>query len=202
MRETAARYYSDRVRQFGATARGVDWNSEQSQVLRFEQLLRLIDARTLQSLIDYGCGYGALLDHLRDGGSRCLYSGFDVSEPMIAHAFAAHAEDPGCAFTSDPDRLAPAEYTVASGIFNVKKEHAAAAWSEYVLATLGEIDRVSERGFAFNMLSSYSDPARQRPDLFYGSPGFFFDYCKTHFSPGVALLHDYPLFEFTLFVRK
>ena len=35
------RYYSDRVRQFGATARGADWNSTESQELRFTQLARL-----------------------------------------------------------------------------------------------------------------------------------------------------------------
>ena len=31
-------YYSDKVRQHGATARGVDWNSEETQELRFSQL--------------------------------------------------------------------------------------------------------------------------------------------------------------------
>ena len=29
-----------------------------------------------------------------------------------------------------------------------------------------------------------------------------FDVCKQPFSPRVALLHDYPLYEFTIIVRK
>ena len=29
-----------------------------------------------------------------------------------------------------------------------------------------------------------------------------FDLCKRRFSTRVALLHDYPLFEFTVIVRK
>ena len=29
-----------------------------------------------------------------------------------------------------------------------------------------------------------------------------FDLCKRRYSPRVALLHDYPLYEFTVLVRK
>jgi SAM-dependent methyltransferase len=202
MRETTARYYSDKVRQFGATARGVDWNSEESQTRRFEELLRLTDQRDDPSVNDYGCGYGALVDHLRRQRRPWRYTGFDISEPMIAHAVAAHASDPLCSFTTEADALQPADYTFASGVFNVKQDYPADTWQDYVLATLAAIDRLSRRGFAFNMLSSYCDADRQRADLFYGRPAFFFDFCKTHFSPRVALLHDYPLYEFTILVRK
>jgi len=40
------------------------------------------------------------------------------------------------------------------------------------------------------------------PNLYYADPGFFFDYCKTHFAKNVALLHDYGLYDFTILVRK
>jgi len=60
------------------------------------------------------------------------------------------------------------------------------------------------KGFSFNMLTRYSDADRmaQRPDLFYGDPLFFFDFCKCEFSRNVALLHDYGLYDFTILVRK
>jgi len=202
MRETAARYYDEKIRVFGAIARGVDWNSEESQTLRFHQLLRLIDEPEMASVIDYGCGYGAFASYLRHRGFRGRYIGFDISAPMIAQAVAAHSSDACCSFTTDRDALAAAEYTFASGVFNVKQDHAAARWQDYIIATLADMHRLSGKGFAFNMLSSYSDPDKQRPDLFYGEPGFFFDYCKTRFSKRVALLHDYPLYEFTVVVRK
>jgi SAM-dependent methyltransferase len=202
MRETAARYYADKVRRFGATARGVDWNSELSQILRFDQFLRGLDEHGLASVNDFGCGYGALLDYLRGGGRRCRYTGFDVSDVMIAAAVEAHRGDVMCTFTTDARAVLPADYTFASGVFNVKEDHAPDDWQEYVLATLATLDRLSERGFGFNMLSSYSDQEHRRANLFYGTPAVFFDYCKTHFSPRVALLHDYPLYEFTILVRK
>jgi SAM-dependent methyltransferase len=201
MHETAARYYADKVREFGATHRGVDWATEASQTLRFDQLLRLFDLAQLSSVNDFGCGYGALLTYLRRTGYRGRYTGFDISDSMLAHA-SLHANDHLSAFTCTLTAVTRADITVASGVFNVKQSHADTEWEEYVLQNIAAMDRISERGFAFNMLSSYSDPDRRRGDLFYAKPDFFFDYCKTHFSSAVALLHDYPLYEFTIVVRK
>jgi hypothetical protein len=59
---------------------------------------------------------------------------------------------------------------------------------------------LSRRGFAFNVLTKYSDPERMRPDLYYADPLFLFNYCKKSFK-SVALLHDYPLYEFTILVK-
>jgi SAM-dependent methyltransferase len=202
MRETAARYYDEKIRVFGAVARGVDWKSEESQHLRFHQLLRLIDEPDLGTVNDYGCGYGAFASFLRGRGFRGRYAGFDISPTMIAEAIAAHAGDPLSSFTNDREALAGADYTFASGVFNVKQDHPSPRWQEYILATLTDMDRLSGKGFAFNMLSSYSDRDKQRSDLFYAEPGFYFDYCKTQFAKQVALLHDYPLYEFTIVVRK
>jgi hypothetical protein len=52
------------------------------------------------------------------------------------------------------------------------------------------------------MLTSYSDPERMRPELYYGDPRFFFDRCKRDYTRNVALLHDYDLYEFTIIARK
>lgn len=171
-------------------------------MLRFSRLLVVVGGDQDVSLNDYGCGYGALFDYLGPARDRLSYVGFDISEPMIAAARARHADVPRCLFTSDAGTLRPADYSVASGIFNVKLSHSVDAWLEYVLGTLATLDALSLRGFAFNMLSTYSDPPRRRDDLFYADPLQMFDLCKRRFSSRVALLHDYPLYEFTMIVRK
>ena len=209
MHETVARYYSEKLREHGATPRGVDWNSAESQTLRFAALLRILDierggAHRDQpvSINDYGCGYGALLDHLVATGTPVSYCGFDISHAMIDAARARHAGNARASFTGDAEQLPLAEYTVASGVFNVKLRHADAEWHAYVWRTIEHLDAVSRRGFAFNLLSTYSDQDKRRPDLHYADPLDMFDRCKRHLSPRVALLHDYPLYEFTLLVRK
>jgi SAM-dependent methyltransferase len=194
-------YYSGRFAEHGTTARGVDWNSTESQQTRFAQLLRVCEGDDDFSLNDYGCGYGALADYLREDGRRISYRGYDLSSEML-EAARERLAGPDTAFVGDVAELQPADYTVASGIFNVKLETEASEWTRYALDTIAELDRLSGKGLAFNMLTSYSDPERMRPDLFYGEPGFFFDHCATTISRELALLQDYGLFEFTLLVRK
>ena len=196
------RYYSEKVKTHGATARGVDWNSVDSQRLRFAQLLKVVNRAQHFTINDYGCGYGALAGHLRDEGYSFSYVGFDISSEMIAKAKEVHGEDPQITFVTEERMLTEAVYTVASGIFNVKLETAAAEWDKYVLQTLGTIDALSRNGFAINVLTKYSDAEFMRPDLYYADPLFLFDYCKTNYSRFVTLLHDYPLYEFTILVRK
>ncbi len=201
--QTVERYYTGRLREFGATARGVDWNSPESQRLRFDRLLELVDPGVSEaSLLDVGCGYGALLDLVRQRGLPLDYRGFDISADMVQAARERHAGDPRASFTTDADAFRPATYAVASGIFNVKLHHDTGAWRDYVLATIHSLHEASTGGFAFNMLSTYSDPERRRDTLYYADPCELFDHCKRHYSPRVALLHDYPLYEFTILVRK
>jgi SAM-dependent methyltransferase len=200
--ESVERYYAERLRLHGPTARGVDWNSEASQELRFDRLLQVVGGTGEGSLLDVGCGYAALLDSMRRRGLPTEYRGFDISADMVAAAGLRHAHTPGARFTTDPAALRPATWAVASGIFNVKLQHDTATWREYVLETVEALHQASERGFAFNMLSTYSDPDRRRDTLYYADPCEMFDLCKRRYSPHVALLHDYPLYEFTIVVRK
>jgi SAM-dependent methyltransferase len=195
-------YYSEKLEVHGPTAQGVDWNSPNSQRLRFVQLLKLIDHNQPFTINDYGCGYGALADYLRSEGDAFQYLGFDISPKMIAKANELHAGMQGVAFVCKERDLREAHYTVASGIFNVRLKAATEAWEGYMLRTLAAINGLSKRGFAFNVLTKYSDPEFQRPDLYYADPLLLFDYCKTTFSRFVTLLHDYPLYEFTVLVRK
>jgi SAM-dependent methyltransferase len=198
--DAVGRYYTERVREFGATARGVDWNSEESQDLRFAQLARLLPPRPF-SIIDYGCGYGALVDFLERQGPDFDYQGLDISEEMVKRAAQAHSAERRRFTTSHLD-LEPADYAVASGVFNVKLDTSTDEWSAYVLRTVETLDGLGRSGFAFNMLTSYSDPERMRADLYYADPCAMFDHCKRNFSSQVALLHDYGLYEFTILVRK
>jgi SAM-dependent methyltransferase len=194
-------YYTAKVALHGAAPAGVDWNSAASQQLRFRQFLRVFPEGDF-SLLDYGCGYGALYGWLREQGVVCDYRGFDLSPRMIEVARARYGESPSCRFFQAEEELCPADVCLASGIFNVKLDRSATEWEAYVLETIGRFDQLGVRGFAFNLLTRYSDPERMRPDLYYGDPCALFERCKRRYSRNVALLHDYDLYEFTLLVRK
>jgi len=197
-----ATYYSEKLAQYGQNPRGVDWNGEESQTLRFKQLCNIVDTPNQFSMNDLGCGYGALYDFLTVEYGSFSYSGVDVSEGMIRAAEQRYQDKSQARFvlSSEPEQVA--DYGVASGIFNVRLGRSDDEWRSYLEATLDALNRTSRLGFAFNCLTSYSDSDRMRDYLYYADPCALFDFCKRRYSKSVALLHDYGLYEFTILVRK
>ena len=81
-------YYSKKVLEYGPTPMGVDWNSKESQYVRFTQLCKLINPHSPFTLLDYGCGYGELINFLTNSDElkKFKYYGFDISNTMINYA--------------------------------------------------------------------------------------------------------------------
>ena len=166
----------------GAVPTGADFNSESGQTERFRQFPRLLDLSQPFSIIDYGCGYGALATHLLDRGFPLKrYVGFDISKPMVEAARERLPNSVDWRLTMDVEDIGTADFCIASGIFNVKLSADTATWHAMILQTLDIFARVSRRGFAFNMLTSYSEPEKMRSDLYYGDPHLFFDHCVLPF---------------------
>ena len=199
-----ANLYSSSLKAHGLTPKGVGWKDEESQRLRFEKLAQVIDVRTTDkgiSVNDLGCGYGAMFRYLNEIPSVQLtrYYGYDISEEMltVARQFVA---DPRAEFIQSSRVTREADYSFVSGTFNVKMEASNELWIEYMKEMLMNLAAMSVRGFAFNILTTYVDWKQE--DLYYADPFMFFDFCKRNISRYVSLLHDYPLFEWTMIVRK
>ncbi len=207
--ESLQSYFTEKLLTHGANFKGVDWNSSDRQSLCFKQLLKICkDPITSEidknfSIVDYGCGYGALVDYLISQNYHfSTYTGFEITPAMLEEGVKLFGDNPSCQFTSDRNRVEEADYTIASGLLSLKLNHDQNSWEDYILNLLHELWLLSKKGLAVNSLTQYSDPDRMRNDLYYPDPCFLFDYCKTHFSKNVALLHDYGLYEFTILVRR
>lgn len=200
----AERYYTQKAEQYGATSRGVDWNSEESQRLRFEKLTGILQQEGSSgfSVCDYGCGYGSYAAYLKEKGYDCAYTGLDVSEKMIELARQTYGGLEHTIFRQDSSLQGMYDYIVASGIFNVRQDVGYEKWTAYMTEILERFHQHTEKGFAFNCLTKYSDAEFMKDYLYYADPLYYFDYAKSRFSRNVALLHDYGLYEFTILVRK
>ena len=195
-------YFADKLEVHGATHRGVDYNSTEAQRARFFQLIRVMDSSVKYSLLDFGSGYGGMYDYLLQLGHTLHYVGYDIAEPMILKGRELHPNNPDCWFTNNIEEVPVVDYAVVSGTFNMKLDADHDAWTKIVIEAINQMAAHASKGIAFNMLTKYSDADKMRPDLYYGDPCFFFDYCKRNFSRNVALLHDYNLYDFTIIVRK
>ncbi len=196
-----AELYSASLEKNGSTPRGVGWRDTDSQYLRFGKLSQVIDERTPFTVNELGCGYGAMFEYFRDADFPLRgFRGHEIARPMLDVARARIGASP-LVTLSDASRLdQAADFSFASGIFNVRLEFDEPTWSAYVEDTLANLHAFSRRGFAFNVLSTYVD--YREPHLFYADPMRFFDLCKRKFGRFVSLAHDYPLYEWTMTVRK
>ncbi len=198
-------FYREKLKDFGASAKGMGWKDDASQRVRFEQVLKIVRPHENFSLNDLGCGSGDIIHHLdSEFKGRYSYTGYDALPEMITAARKQFGAQPGVAFReiTDYKELSTADYSVASGIFNVRNDIGDEEWHAYILQTLKAMSASSRKGFAFNALTSYSDPPLMRRELYYSNPLELFDYCKVNFSKNVALLHDYDMYDFTILVKK
>jgi hypothetical protein len=199
-----ATLYTKSLAEHGLQSKGVGWKDDASHQLRFEKLSQVIDTDLANEGImvnDLGCGYGAMFAYLDGMRSFKLagYVGYDISEEMLGSA-QAHVKDARAKFVKSPRITHEADYSFVCGTFNVKLETTDEVWSEYIKDTLMNLAAMSSRGFAFNALSTYVDWREKH--LYYADPSVFFEFCKRNISRYVTLLHDYPLFEWTMIVRK
>jgi hypothetical protein len=94
------------------------------------------------------------------------------------------------------------DYCVASGIFNVRFGFSDAEWRSYVIETLDDMAKAARKGFAFNVLTRFSDRERMDSRLYYADPGDLLTHCLSNYGRRVSLLHGYGLYEFTVLVWK
>ncbi len=192
-------YFSRRMKEHGSSPRGVDWNTVEAQELRFAQVMNVRDHDGPFTIVDWGCGYGALYGFLERYGLPFTYVGYDITPAALVRARTDH---PGVMFVGDENEIPECEFVVASGVYNIKLDESVEAWRDYVQDQLRRMFAKATRGVAATFLTTYSDPPKRRPDLFYADPLQMFDFAKRELSPNVALLHDYGHWDFTLVVRK
>lgn len=194
--------YTLAVKRHGPQAKGVGWRDRRGQLLRFAQLVRVMEGEPAGAAVtvnDLGCGYGALfpfllrLPHLR----IAAYTGYDMTAAMVAAARAA-VPDHRAAFIESDHATREADYGFASGTFNVLAGGDALEWTAAVIAHLRAFAAMNRRGMAFNMLS----PDHPRPDrlMFYTRPEPFQAALEAD-GRDTTLLTGYLPGDWTLLVR-
>jgi SAM-dependent methyltransferase len=195
-------YYSEKIIAFGPIPPGADWDSIITQEVRFLQLLKICNLSAPFALNDVGCGYGALFSYLTRYYSETDidYLGFDISPAMINHANSLQRDLSRAGFMVANVSSRLADYSVASGIFNVKLDHPRDEWERYIGKTLVDMHASSRRGFAVNFMTP--DAVNENPEgLYCTTPNPWVRFCENRLGSSTQVVADYGLREFTLLVR-
>jgi SAM-dependent methyltransferase len=196
-------YYSRKIKTHGATPLGVAWPCQPTQELRFVQLLRVCGPEVSFSLNDLGCGYGALLAFLakRHRRKKIDYLGLDLSAQMIDEARGLWGKRPHTEFLVASASPRVADYSLASGIFNVKLNQSETLWTHFVETTLTAMRAASRKGFAVNFLAPLAQGETAQTELYRTPADVWQSYCEKNFHAQVDVLQSYGMREFTLLAR-
>lgn len=198
-----AQYYGAKLLRYGPTPLGVDWTCIPTQELRFVQLLKLCDFKAPLSINDVGCGYGALLGYLsrRHRHAQIDYLGTDLCQAMVDEARKKWQRRPHTRFEIASASIRIADYSVASGIFNVKLDQSQEDWTRFIEVTLSDLHLSSRLGFAVNFLAPLAPGAVVKPQLYRMAPEYWVEWCCKRFAAKVQMLDGYGLREYTLTVH-
>lgn len=137
-------FYNDGIYAHGLTAQGLQWHSQQSQEVRFHQLLLLLPSSTT-SIVDAGCGFGDLYLYLTSHSKRTIdYIGLDSLEIMVKEAKQRTGQPIyQCDILHEP--LVEGDFYVCSGALNILTQEGGYRFIQRCY-------NASTRGFIFNFL--------------------------------------------------
>lgn len=187
--------YAERLGRLGPVVQALGWRDQVQQQLRFSVLAEGLPHLDGASLLDIGCGFGGLFESLRGRGVRVRYVGCDISPDVLDIARARH---PDVTFElrdvlDDPYPAGTFDYVCMSGIFNYRL----ADNDGFLQQMLSAAYATCTRGVGANMMTDHVDYRDEH--LHYFSPEQVLRFCQT-LTRRLALRHDYPLYEFTVFL--
>ena len=199
-------HYTETYLQHGDTSKGVDWgiNSAQAEN-RQHQMLSVanlsINRNQFFSILDVGCGYGALADLIDEKGLKVKYTGVDIVPEMVTNAKKRH---PDKSFLEE-DFLATNssrhDYVVCNGILTQKLTVTKLEMDHYAKVIIRKMFELCNIGIAFNIMNTNVN--FQNNNLYYQSPIEMASWCISELSPRIKMDCAYdPWFEYTVYVFK
>jgi SAM-dependent methyltransferase len=202
MNDVTAKLQAHYARTFaahGTSPKGVDWRDEETANIRLRQMLKVVEKPRACSLLDVGCGYGALLAMIQAENLPYRYSGVDVVPAMIEAAKARFKDaDFHCAdiFSLDTQY----DYVVCNGVLTQKLDASEPEMDAFAWRLIRHMFALSRVGIAFNIMTTHVNYTV--PNLYYRDPQKMLADCISSITPHARLSENYGLYEYTLYLYR
>jgi SAM-dependent methyltransferase len=190
--------YERRLAQHGRSPQALGWGRPGREPIRFAVMAEVIEAVGAESVLDVGCGFADLYDHLRERGWTGRYQGIDIVPGLLTEA---RRRTPGRSVEeADVASYRPGEsgvfdVAVASGVFNARLE--AQDNRQHIERSVGRMWELSRQAICVDFMSTHVD--FQHPDAWHTDPAWALALARHH-SRRFTLRHDYLPYEFALAV--
>ncbi|MBN2057872.1 MAG: class I SAM-dependent methyltransferase [Candidatus Saganbacteria bacterium] len=206
-------YFEGLLAKHGENFLALDWNSNESQKLRyqvFREIFIYAQKAANISVLDVGCGFGDLYGFFKSekmlGRQKIRYTGYDISEKLLEVARKKYPEARFELKDILEDRHVPKfDYILASGIFNIRTTDSG-SHIEFVKAMLLRMSDLAKHGVAANFLSEGALPISVPEDVnsgryYYFKPEEIMSFCR-FISSRFIIRHDYHPGDFTVYLLK
>jgi SAM-dependent methyltransferase len=193
-------YHGSKFHEMGFDSKVV-WNRQESQLIRFRTLCRMITKKSNFSILDIGSGLSDLYKYLLDNGYEDFaYTGYEINSDMVN---AVRKKYSGIrVFNGSYNEIFLSaekyDYIVACGIHAFGES--AESIQNYFLEKYTRLYEQTEMAMGINFLSIYS----KNPDTLsvYHDPSDVLRICLKNFGPKVTLYHNYLPNDFTVIIEK
>lgn len=188
--------YNKRLAEHGANINALASGLEERRLIRFN-VLKEVGIQPKDAILDLGCGFGDLFSFFLNDGLKIDYSGYDINPKLIDEAIKLH---PAAKFEVKDilnENYPEFDYIVSTSSFNLPLKHEDNYF--FIEKILKSCYDHARKGVAIDFLTSYVDfPSK---DGFHYDPEKIFIIAKG-ITKRVCLRHDYPLFEFCVYLYK
>lgn len=202
--EILRNHYSKTYAEHGPTSKGVDWGEKEwAAVLRQSKMLEVIrhPSERVYSILDVGCGYGALADLIEFNKLNIKYTGIDIVEEMIIEGAMRHPLHKFICGDIMELEVGKYDFVVCNGILTQKLNASTLEMNEFAQRLIKKLYDVSICGVAFNVMSTYVN--YQKDNLYYRNPAELLAWCMAELTPHAKLDSAYELwFEYTVYLYR
>jgi len=196
-------HYEKCLNKYGDTSRGVDWPNKHDASTRYDVMIDITKSEkklTKHTLLDFGCGAGHLLEHIKKRNIKDLrYFGADISSRYISLCKMKYPHETFYVIDlMEKDLPQKYDYIIANGVFTEKLSLSSKEMSYFFIKIIKKLFNSSKKGLAFNVMSSLVE--WERDDLFHVSMGKVAKLIKEHLSDNFVIRNDYGLYENTIYV--
>ena len=186
--------YNARFAEYADDIRTLASGTEERRQMRF-QILTEVGLESGASVLDLGCGFGDFYAYLKSRGLDCEYTGYDINPQLIEVARRKFPEGHFEVKDVQLEEFSAFDFIISSSAFNLRLT----GQDNYVFLAdlLKTCYAHAQRGVALDLLTSYVD--FESPEAFHYSPERVFSLAKK-ISKRVCLRHDYPLYEFCVYL--
>jgi SAM-dependent methyltransferase len=195
-KERIIRRYEDRLKKYGVSIDALASGNVERHNLRFK-ISTEVGIENGDTVLDLGCGFADYYQYLCDQGFDINYSGYDINPFLIEKAIERFPNLDLQTKDILQDDFPKFDYIVSSSCFNLP------LLEQDNYDFIGEIFQKSydhaNKGVAIDFNSSYVDFKSE--EGFHYEPEKIFSIAKK-ITKRIALRHDYPLFEFSVYMYK